>query len=182
MKPRTTIALALTSAVLVTAVAAQARLARNGDALVTFNASGPAGLSIVGTTSELQVTETDQEIVITVPLKNLDTKIDLRNKHMREKYLEVAKYPNAELRVPRSAITMPKGAPTSGKANGTMTIHGQSKPTSFSYTAKPEGSRIAVNGAVHVNYKDFGIQQPGYAGVTVKPDIDVTVNFGVQDN
>jgi len=181
MNPRIVSLLAVASVVAVSA-AAHARLARSGEAQVSFTALGPAGMSIVGTTSELQVTETDQELVVTVPLRTLDTKIDLRNKHMREKYLEVDKFPNAELRVAKSAITAPKGAPVSGKTTGNLTIHGQTKPTAFSYTAKNDGPRTAVSGAMHVNMKDFGIAQPGYAGITVKPEVDVAVSFGVQDN
>lgn len=163
---------------LAASAAAHAGLARAGDAQVQFTASGPAGMNIVGTTNELQVTETDKEIVITVPLKNLDTKIDLRNKHMREKYLEVDKYPNAELRVAKDAVQ--KNA-TSSQATGQLTIHGKTKPTSFTYTTKPAGAGATVTGSVHVNMKDFGIAQPGYAGITVKPDVDVTVSFRVTE-
>jgi len=163
------------AAVLTITAFAHAKLARTGDAQVQFTASGPAGMSIVGTTNELQVNETDNEVVIVVPLKSLDTKIDLRNKHMREKYLEVDKYPNAELHVEKSAIQR-TGAPS--QATGQLTIHGKTKATPFNYTAKQDGN---VAGTLHVNIKDFGITQPGYAGVTVKPDIDVNVTFRVND-
>jgi polyisoprenoid-binding protein YceI len=173
MNRRITFALAA-SMLAVTAVA-HATLSRTGDAQVQFTASGPAGMSIVGTTSDLLVSETDKEIVLTVPLKNLDTKIELRNKHMREKYLEVDKYPNAELRVAKDAI---QKNTASGKANGVLSLHGQSKPASFTYTSKADGS---ATGAIHVNMKDFGITQPGYTGISVKPDVDVTVSFRVTD-
>lgn len=178
MNARLSFALAAGTTLAITA-AAHAGLARSGDAQVQFTASGPAGMSIVGTTSDLQVAETDKEIVVTVPLKNLDTKIELRNKHMREKYLEVDKYPNAELRVAKDSI---QKTATSAQATGQLTIHGQTKPTKFTYTTKPGGGGTAVTGAVHVNMKDFGIAQPGYAGITVKPDVDVTVTFRVTEN
>lgn len=166
---------AVAASILVLSAVAQARLSRAGDAQVQFTANGPAGLRIVGTTGELVVSETEKEVVLTVPLKGLDTKIDLRNKHMREKYLEVDKYPNAELRVAKDAVQ--RNTP-SGKATGVLTLHGQSKPMSFTYSTRPDGS---VTGAVRVNMKDFGITQPGYAGVTVKPDVDVNVSFRVTD-
>jgi len=164
----------LAALALTVTAAAHATLARTGDANVTFNATGPAGLKIVGTTSELSVAETEQDVVVTVPLRNLDTKIELRNKHMREKYLEVGKYPNAELRVAKSAVQGP-----SGKANGSLTLHGQTRPVTFSYTTKPDGAATGVTGNLHLNMFDFGIEKPGYAGVTVKPDIDVTASFRV---
>lgn len=158
-------------------VVAHANIARMGEAHVSFNASGPAGMTISGTTSELEVVETEQEIVVTVPLRNLDTKIDLRNKHMREKYLEVAKYPNAELRVLKVAIDA--GA---GKAVGKLTLHGRSKPIAFSYSRKTEGGAIAVTGAFRVNMDEYGIEKPGYAGISVKPDVDVNVAFNVKQD
>lgn len=161
------------SASILTAAFAHAAMTRTGAARVQFTASGPAGMSIVGTTSELSVSETDKDVVITVPLKTLDTKIELRNKHMREKYLETDKYPNAELRVSKDGLNR-TGA--SAHANGQLTIHGQTKPVSVTYVAKADGN---VNGAVHLNIKDFGIQQPGYSGISVKPDIDVSVNFRI---
>jgi len=168
--------LALSGAALTITAVAHAKLGRTGDAQVQFTASGPAGMSIVGTTSDLTVSETDTEYVIVVPLKNLDTKIELRNKHMREKYLEVDKYPNAELHVEKSGIQRTGAA---AQANGQLTIHGKTKASPFSYTAKPDGS---VTGSVHVNMKDFGITQPGYAGITVKPEVDVTVAFRVAEH
>ncbi len=173
-KPRILLRFAAIAAIALTAVVAEAKLGRTGDAQVSFNASGPAGLTIAGTTNELNVAETDQDVVVTVPLRNLDTKIDLRNKHMREKYLEVAKYPNAELRVAKSAVQAP-----SGKATGQFTLHGQTHPITLSYATKPEGGVTAVTGSLRVNILEYGIEKPGYAGVTVKPDVDVNVAFRV---
>ena len=168
-------------AVLGTSALASARLTKSGDAEVTFSATGPAGLSIVGTTHDLAVQDGESDLIVTVPLANLDTKIALRNKHMREKYLETAKYPNAELKVAKSQLKLPTDGPTSGKATGTITIHGQSRPTTFTYTARKNGAAIAVDGKVHVNLKDHGIEQPGYAGVSVKPDVDVRAVFALED-
>lgn len=175
MNPRLSISLAV-AATLSASALAHAALSRTGDAQVQFTASGPAGMSIVGTTNELTVSETDKEIVVVVPLRGLDTKIELRNKHMREKYLEVDRYPNAELRVAKDAVQ--KNA-ASGQATGQLTIHGQTKPTTFTYTSKPAGAGSNVTGALRLNIKDFGIKQPGYAGITVKPDVNVTVSFSV---
>jgi polyisoprenoid-binding protein YceI len=158
-------------------VAAHAALARAGDAQVSFTATGPGGLSIVGSTSELTVAETADQVVVTVPLRNLDTKIDLRNKHMRDKYLEVGKYPNAELRVAKSAVSAP-----SGKTTGQLTLHGKTQPVTFNYTTKPEGAVTSVTSKFRIAMPDFGIEKPGYSGLSVKPDVDVDVSFHVTKN
>lgn len=154
---------------------AEAKLARTGDAQVSFSATGPAGLSIVGTTSDLAITESEQEVVVTVPLRNLDTKIDLRNRHMREKYLEVAKFPNAELRVTKAAVSAP-----SGKGTAQLSLHGQTRPVTFTYATKEDAGATGVTASLHLSMLDFGIEKPGYAGISVKPDVDVNVAFKVK--
>ena len=62
-----------------------------------------------------------------------------------------------------------------------MQLHGKSKPITFHYTAKRDGNVFHVNGTIHVNIVDFGIEIPSYLGVSVKPDVDVTVRFDAND-
>lgn len=159
---------------------ADARLASSGDSSVQFVASGPAGMRIVGKTSGVQVGDDAQNVTVTVPLGDLKTGIDLRDHHMRDKYLEVGKYPNAELVVAKNAIHWPNGSATTGDATGTMKLHGRTKSVTFHYLARPDGNVIKVGGTVHVNMRDYGIDVPSYLGVTVKPDVDVEVHFGAQ--
>jgi polyisoprenoid-binding protein YceI len=167
------------AAVALASVYAHAKYSRTGNANVSFLATGPAGLKINGTGSELEVVDGPDQLVLRVPLDRLDTGIELRNKHMREKYLETAKYPNAELVVARAEV--PSGAAT-GEANGTMKLHGQSKPVRFQYTVKPNGKSSIVTGKVRVNLKDYGIEEPSFMGAKVRPDVDVSVAFSVQDS
>ncbi len=94
--------------VLLMPFAADAKLAASGLASVSFAATGPAGMRIVGSSSDLSVSDDAQNITVTVPLGNLKTGVDLRDQHMRDKYLEVPKYPNAELVVAKSAIRDPR--------------------------------------------------------------------------
>jgi len=161
---------------------ASAKLAKAGEASVSFAASGPGGLKIVGTTGELLVADDGQSVTVTVPLRALDTKIELRNKHMREKYLEVEKYPNAVLVVPRAEIKTPASGEVSAEAGGTMKIHGKEKPVRFKYTAKRAGEKVSVAGNVHLNIKDFAIEEPSFMGASVKPEVDVTATFSVSDS
>jgi polyisoprenoid-binding protein YceI len=148
----------------------------------TFVAEGPAGLRIEGKTSDVRVSESQGQVHVSVGLANLDTGIALRNRHMREKYLEVQKYPSADLLVSRAALSLPQdGADVSGTANGTMMIHGQSKPVSFTYRARRDHQAYDVTGNVHINVKDYGISVPSYLGITVKPDVEVAVRYVAND-
>lgn len=160
---------------------ASAKLAKAGDASVAFTATGPGGLKIVGTTSELAVADDGQTVTVSVQLRALDTKIELRNKHMREKYLEVEKFPTAVLVVPRAELRVPQTGDVSAEANGVMKIHGKERPVRFKYTAKRSGAQMAVSGVVRVNIKEFGIEEPSFMGASVKPDVDVNATFAVAD-
>lgn len=161
--------------------AADAKLAKEGGSTATFNATGPGGLKITGTTNELEVKEDGGQVTVIVPLRNVDTGIGLRNKHMREKYLQTDQFPNAELTVPRASLKFPSGGEVSASATGTMKIHGKSQPVSFQYTAKPSGAGIQISGSAKLNMKDYGIEVPSYLGVTVKPEVDVAATFSVTD-
>src|SRR5208283_6245359 len=89
MKPRKHLWVAVVSASVVGLSAiAHAALSAPTDKHVGFVASGPAGMKIEGTTSDLDLADQGETIVITVPLANLSTGIGLRDRHMKEKYLE----------------------------------------------------------------------------------------------
>jgi polyisoprenoid-binding protein YceI len=157
-----------------------AALSAATDSKVSFQASGPAGMKIEGTTAELSVADDGVNVVTTVALGNLTTGIGLRDHHMKEKYLEVAKYPVAILTIPRSALKVPHaGEQSSADVAGSVQLHGQTRPVSVHYEAKGEGPSLSVRGTFHVNMNEFGISVPVYLGVTVKPDVDVSASFHV---
>jgi polyisoprenoid-binding protein YceI len=155
-------------------------LAAPSDSHVSFQASGPAGMTIEGTTPDLTVTDDGTNLLVTVPLANLSTGIGLRDHHMREKYLEVPKYPVATLTIAKSALRFPAA---SGQATadvpGTLQLHGQTKPVTVHYDAKGDSANVTAHGTFHVNMNDFGITVPVYLGVTVKPDVEVSASFHV---
>ena len=158
----------------------RAALSSTTDSKIGFQASGPAGLKIEGTTSDLTVADASGNVVLTVPLANLSTGIGLRDKHMKEKYLEIDKYPAAVLTVARSALKFPaSGGSTETDVPGTLQLHGQTKPVTVHYDARGDGAGFAAHGKFHINMNDYGIQVPTYLGVTVKPDVDVTASFHV---
>ncbi len=168
-----------TFAVLAVAMSADAKLSATGTSAVEFHATGPVGLKINGRSNVVQVTSDDKTITITVPLANLDTGMGMRNTHMKDKYLEVSKYPNAVLVVNKPGAGYPAGG--SGTGSGTMTLHGVSKPVSFKYDVKKEGGGFAVTGNVPLNIYDYKIEQPSFAGAKVKPEVDVDISFHAKE-
>ncbi len=163
--------------------AAYASLSSASDARVTFGAAGPAGFKLEGSTSELAVSEAGGNVVVTVPLGNLSTGISLRDHHMRDKYLEVGKFPTAVLTVARTALKVPaSGEQQEADVPGTLTLHGQTRPVTVHYSAKGDGGALSAQGKFHINMNEYGISVPSYLGVTVKPDIDVSASFRVAGN
>ncbi len=176
-------ALAASAILLGVSTSGYAALTAASESKVSFVATGPAGLAIEGTTTELTATEQNGNLVISVPLGNLTTGIGLRDKHMKEKYLEVPKFPNAVLTVARSALKIPAaGGQVESDVPGTLQLHGQTKPVTVHYQSKGEGAGLPTRGKFRVNMNDFGIQVPTYLGVTVKPDVDVNATFRVAGN
>jgi polyisoprenoid-binding protein YceI len=173
------VVVALALAIPLAGSAAIAKLARAGGADVAFTAVGPAGLKIVGKTGELLVTDAGAAVHVSVPLKTVATGISLRDQHMRDKYLEVAKYPDAVLEVARGAVTVPTSGEARGEASGTMRLHGRQKTVGFKYVARREGHGIKVNATLRLDMRDYGIEEPKYLGLKVKPEVDVAVTFGV---
>ena len=158
--------------------AAAAGVERTGDASASFNGRGPAGFKLEGKASEVKLEDDGKVLKVIVPLAGLKTGIDLRDKHMREKYLQVDKYPDAVLEVPWSAVTLPEdGKSVTQKGRGKMTLHGQTKEVPFTYTVQRTGNTYQVTGNTPLNIKEFGIEIPSYLGVTVKPDIETIVSF-----
>jgi polyisoprenoid-binding protein YceI len=164
---------------LILAAPASAALSGNGDSRIVFKASGPAGLSFEGKGRDVKVKENGNSVVVSVKLDALATGIDLRDRHMKEKYLETGKYPVATLEVDKSKLHFPEGSAVSGTTEGKLTLHGVTKPVKVSYKADGDHNQAKVDGSMHFNMKDFNIEVPTYLGVTVKPNIEVEVKLGV---
>jgi polyisoprenoid-binding protein YceI len=175
-------ALALSLSLVSLSAVASAALSSVKDPRVVFDAAGPAGMKIEGVTSELSVADDGENVVITVPLANLSTGIGLRDHHMKEKYLEVPKYPAAKLTIARNALKFPHdGERAVAEVPATIQLHGQTRPVSVHYEAKAGGATFDAKGSFRVNMNDFGITVPVYLGVTVKPDVDVSASFQVAE-
>lgn len=154
--------------------------ASQSSVLVSLRAT--AGLRIEGTTHELGISEREGELLFLVPLSAVDTGIGLRNRHLRTA-LDVVHFPEAELRVARKELVFPPpGGSTESDAQGTLTVHGVSKPCSVHYRAeqRPSGE-FQVRGTLHLDMRDFGIETPSYLGVHVEPAVAVQVDFSLRD-
>jgi len=174
--------LSVLGALALVAVISEARVESVGGATATFDAVGPGGLNIHGSTPDLSATEKDGKVVVKVALANLTTGISLRDEHMRNNYLEVEKFPEAVVAVERSKLKFPaKGVNVRDQVPGAMTIHGVTRTVTLSYAAVARGEKIAVEGSAPIDLRDFGIRVPSYLGVGVDPHVKLKVHFKVID-
>lgn len=104
---------------------------------------------------------------LTCDLAAFTTGIDLRDKHMKEKYLDVAKYPKATLKLDPVAPSKGQFAWT-----GALTLKGETKPVHGMASVDGEDlwARFTVSLA---DYPSIGI--PEWLGVTIAKEVVVTV-------
>jgi polyisoprenoid-binding protein YceI len=178
---KTLITMCAVSASVFVASVALAKLSA-GSGTAKFTASGPGGLRIEGSTEGVTVDDRGAEIVIVVPMSALSTGISLRDKHMKERYLETGKFPKAELHVKRDTIQALSGGATSGNVDGMLQLHGVEKHVATSYVASKSGDEYAVTAKMDIDMREFGIEVPSYLGMSVKPNITVNVAFKTSGN
>lgn len=148
---------------------------------VKFTAKGPAGLKIEGTGDNLTADDDGKRILLKASVQNLKTGIGLRDNHTR-KYLEAEKFPEATLKVDRSALKFPEDQKKSeGDASGKFKLHGVEKDVSFHYTAERHGSDLIVNGSTKIDIRDYGIEKPCYLGVCTDTDVRIAVKFKLRE-
>ncbi len=117
----------------------------------------------------------------TVNLDKLNTGIELRDKHMKEKYLETQKFPQSELTL--TSLTLPDSA-TGEKFEvsqvpfqGKLLLHGITKPVAGVVNIKKVGSVADLAFDFKFPLNDFGIETPSFMGIKVTDDVQVTVSL-----
>jgi polyisoprenoid-binding protein YceI len=117
---------------------------------------------------------------LVVDLTTIDTGIDLRNRHLREKYLEVAKgtgYDKAVLSEIRLADA--DGEAFEGKSpfTGMLRLHNVARPLSGTAEIRRAQSGAQIVASFALQLTDFGIEPPQYMGVGVANRLGVKVSF-----
>jgi polyisoprenoid-binding protein YceI len=110
-----------------------------------------------------------------VKLDTLETGISMRDRHMRENYLEVGKgdgYHTAVL----SNITI-DNANGKGTFKGTLTLHGQTREIVGTSVLQQKDGGVQVEAQFPVKVSEFQIPKPSYLGVGVRDEVQIKVNL-----
>jgi len=117
---------------------------------------------------------------------SLDTGINLRDRHMKEKYLQTEKYPTAKFKITK--LTLPaEFAATGFKAEnipveGDLTLHGITKPVKGTATIACNSGVATGHIAFGTQITEYGIEIPSYMGVKVADHVDVDVDLQAKAN
>lgn len=115
-------------------------------------------------------------------LNSLNSGIEMRDSHMKEKYLEVDKFPTAQLSIEAlktEGIILKnfnkKDLPFTGKLN----LHGQNRAVSGTTEIKMENDQLKILAKFKIKSSDFSINIPTFAGITVGDEIEIEVELNL---
>ncbi len=110
-------------------------------------------------------------------LDKLKTGIELRDDHMKNKYLEVKTYPVAELTL--KELPIPANGDGAFDFKGLLLVHGVTKEVTGK--AKIEGidGHKKMTAEVSIKLPDFNVEIPSYKGITVAEKVDIVVESRV---
>jgi len=117
---------------------------------------------------------------IALDLGTIDTGIALRNRHLRENYLEIAKgagFDKAVLSNIQIADADGEAFDGSSAFTANLLLHGMSREISGKAEVRREGDSRRVRAEFPLTMPDFGITPPEYLGVGVGSRLMVKVQF-----
>jgi polyisoprenoid-binding protein YceI len=109
-----------------------------------------------------------------VALDELHTGIDLRDEHMKAKYLETGKFPKAQLVLDPTPVDLAAGKqerPFTGK----LTLKGVEKPVQGTLTLEPSDSSVKGDATFEIKLSDYPIGVPSHLGVSVAETVKIEV-------
>ncbi len=115
-----------------------------------------------------------------IDLKSYSTGIALRDRHMKDKYLEVDKYQMATLNIEAlqvQKVFLAKETESNIPFKGLLTLHGVSKNVEGELSVKKLNAKIQVSSKFTLKLSDYSVDVPSFAGIKVADSVEVkTVN------
>lgn len=158
----------------------------NGD--VQFEATGkPSMLKIKGlgegAIADLKVDKGLLSGTVRFKLSTLDSGIELRDKHMKEKYLQTGEFPEAILTFKNFSLPANWDAKNpvlkETEFQGTLKLHGIEKPISGHFQIAD--SKMKMQSDFELNLSDYNIDIPTYLGIKVADTVKVQVHFNTMN-
>jgi len=143
----------------------------------------PGALKIAGKQASNSTLKTDIKIESnqvtgssTIQMDSFSTGIGLRDKHMKENYLESSKFPESSFTYKK--LTLPKdGTGENIPFEGTLKLHGIEKPVTGLIKADKRNSTLILDHVFKIKTSDFGISTPKYMGVVMGEEVEIKVTL-----
>ncbi len=156
---------------------------------VEFVAVGkPSLIKINGTGGKLKGTltihDSKVDLEAIVPIASLTTGIELRDDHMKTKYLESGKYPDAklvisDLKMEKNYFTekfSQKNVPFKGK----LSLHGQESDVEGFADIESDESSVAIIAKTKTNITSHKIDLPTYLGIKIADEVVITTELKIK--
>ncbi len=119
------------------------------------------------------------ELYLEVDLASIDTGIGLRNRHMRDNYLDVKKYPYAAFKGSIASVRQGANGALQVTASGTFSVHGVSHDRQIDCDVTPAGAGYHAHCSFPVLLSDHDIEIPKVMFLKLANEIRVEVDFNV---
>jgi polyisoprenoid-binding protein YceI len=142
----------------------------------------PAMLRIHGESKNLKShLDLEKQILngeLSMPLADFKTGIELRDEHMKKKYLEIERFPEAILKIKDLQIPVLKdGESRELKFTAEMSLHGITHSIDVITQIKMIQSRFDIHAQSNFKLSDFKIDVPTYAGIKVADLVELDIQF-----
>lgn len=114
----------------------------------------------------------------TVDLRAMKTGIELRDDHMKNRYLEVSKFPNAILEIVE--IKLPQALPNgefTAAFKGNLTVHGVAQAVNGQAKLNRQDAQLKGEVEFTTTISGHKIDLPKYSGIVIKDEVKVKVEF-----
>lgn len=159
------------------------------DSTVEFTAIGkPSMLKIKGTGGKLtgEVQHENSQITgnFIVVLDKMTTGIELRDEHMKKKYLETDKYPTAALKITQLVFDknyfLEKGEQKEVPFTGKLTLHGEENDVKGTAKLVASEKLITVDAKMTTAITQYKMNIPSYLGIKVADEVEIKVTLKIK--
>ena len=123
----------------------------------------------------------DNKLYFEVHLDGLDTGIGLRNRHMREEYLETDKYPLARYTGKVGKVDSSQSNAYQVTTSGKLSIHGVDRPVTITGLVSKQGDHFRVQSDFDVKLTDYSIKVPSMMFLKLNEIIRIVLDFNVKE-
>ncbi|MDI1321316.1 MAG: YceI family protein [Algoriphagus sp.] len=143
---------------------------------VSFYSDTPLeAIEAVNKKSGCIINATSGELAVQLRVTDFNFPNKLMQEHFNENYLESEKYPTASFKGKiKEEVDLTKSGNHAVTAEGTMTMHGVSKPMVVKGTINTSGSEMKLDFKFQVKTEEFQIEVPSLVVTKIAEVIDVT--------